>query len=94
MESGSSLTVAFLWVCYFTQHMLSSDSIFTKPMIYFHVKKHQALCCKIPVLIKQQTFALLGVFTGLLTKVSMCIFIFKAQIFKLAEAVPTSSQKV
>ena len=45
MESGSSLTVAFLWVCYFTQHMLSSDSIFTKPMIYFHVKnaKHYAV---------------------------------------------------
>lgn len=34
-----------------------------------------------------------GYFTGLLRKLSMCIFIFKVQIFNLAEAVPTSSQK-
>lgn len=65
-------------------------------MIYFHVtnsSKTQALYCKIPVLIKQQTFAFVDIFTGLLKKSSMCIFIFKAQIFKLAEVVPTSSQK-
>lgn len=56
-------------------------------------QKRQALYCKIPVLIKQQTFAFVGILQVYLQKPSMCIFIFKAQIFKLAEVVPTSSQK-
>lgn len=67
-----------------------------KPMTNFHVityQKHQALYCKIPVLIKQQTFVFLGILQVYLQELSMCIFILKAQIFKLAEAVPTSSQK-
>lgn len=66
-----------------------------KPIIYSHVitpqkTKHYS---KIPVLIKQQTFALLGILQVDLQELSMCVFIFKAQIFRLAEAVPTSSQK-
>lgn len=63
MELGSSLTFTFLWASYFTQHMLSSDSIFLKAhdslIMLITSQKHQA--CKIPVLIKQQTFAFLGI---------------------------------
>lgn len=46
---------------------------------------------KIPVLIKQWTFAFLGILQVYLKNWACIMFIFKAQIFKLAEIVPPSS---
>lgn len=68
--------------------MLNSYSSFHQaydsfPFMLMIPQKYQARYWKTLELIKQQTFAFLGVVQALLTKLSACIFSFKAQIFKL-----------
>lgn len=57
---------------------MSSSDIFHEALDLLscnNSSKHQAWCCKIPVLIKQQTFAFLGILQVYLLELSMCIFL-------------------